>query len=58
METPTGRARAAKKRLTPAAKPRAARRKSAEKADEQKIAQFSPDLQHTVRTLRVAFGSN
>ena len=56
METLTGRARAVKKHVTPAAKLRSARSKPAEKTDEQKLAQFSPDIQHMVRTLRVAFG--
>lgn len=57
MKTLTGRARAAKKYVTPAAKPRAAGRKPVEKTDEQKLAQFDPDIQHMVRTLRVAFGN-
>ena len=55
MKTLIARARATETRTKPAHKRKVVVKKSIEKADDEKLAQFSPETQKMVRTLRAAF---
>ena len=56
MKTLIARARAAETRTKPAHKRKVVAKKSAEKSDDEKLAEFSPEIQKMVLTLRAAFG--
>ena len=55
MKTLIARARAAETRAKPAHKRKLVAKKSTEKSDDEKLAQFSPETQKMVRTLWAAF---
>ena len=56
MKTLIGRARATETRTKPVHKRKAVAKKSTEKSDDEKLAEFSPEIQRMVLTLRAAFG--